>query len=70
MVEGRNSFEMTADFDSEFGVAAAAGCSVGPGNNCALEVGFGDAVQVGDVEKFVTGAVVEVESVWENVWGP
>lgn len=27
-------------------------------------------MRVGDVEKFVTGAVIEVESVWENVWGP
>lgn len=68
--EGTNSFEITADFDSEFGVVAATGSSVVPGNNCALEDGFGGAVQVGDVEKFATGAVVEVECVRENVWGP
>lgn len=37
-----NLFEITADFD--FGVVAAAGRLVGPGNNSALEFGFGGVV--------------------------
>lgn len=48
--------EIMADFDPEFGAVAAAGRSVGPGNNSALEVG---EVQVEDTEKTETRAGVE-----------
>lgn len=72
MVEGRNLFEKTVDFDSDFGVVAAAGRLAGPGNNFALEDGFGGAVQAEDMEKIATGAGVDVEHVVvrEIVWCP
>lgn len=71
-VEGRSLSEITADFDSECVAVVAAGRLVGPGNNSALEAGFGGAVEVEDMEKTEMGAGVEVESVIvrDFVWCP
>lgn len=71
-VEGRSLSEITADFDYEFVVVVAAGRLFGPGNNSALEAGFGGVVEVEDMEKTEMGAGVEVESVIvrDFVWCP